>query len=1242
MRKSIILVLSLFILLGFKGTIFAHTYGTELVTTSNAVKPSGIDSNAIINWETGNNLILSATTTASDTGTYHLIATATTTNQFFANLISTNYSLQEGIIYELNYRARLASGTDVWTCGFQSSKGIPTVGYNVSNNFVDNADAYESFKEIFIKNNSISSAWGKYFSCVENNAANAGTIYFDTFSIKPVTEISLGAETNTLDNAAAPGNTGSNTTGFVTVSNGRVAADNSVADIPDGPYAIKIDTSVATNNAEAYIDLAAAPFSLVNGTEYFIRMKVRHLGSGANWQFNLQKATGIASSNVYLSMGSATSTMTGWQDLGYVFTYNANLRYLVFSENGASNDGGLYVDKISIKPTTQAAGITISAIDANANEDSSGPATFRIACSPDCTGQTINLTIGGTATNGTDYATVDSTVTITGASQDITITPTDDDALESPETVSIGIASGDGYTVGAPASAEVMIYDNDDRAETFYVRPVTGTYGTSDGTSYDNAFDGFDDISWGNTNGSVGPGDKLFVCGTFNGENFDVGASGTMDYKIRIYSCTTANGASTNDAGIIWGSSLWATDGWTGPDGNGVYSRAGVTLVNDNMVVDSDFNVLYVCEGEADEAACVAANNNSWSFTSPTFYYHPSANLKNLHFNSPGGSALDINEKSYIEIKGLTIYMGTASDGAVMIFKNGEDTTPATDITIASSTIGLNPAYAIRAGGNGSDRITISDNVIFDSANGYSSGGGDDVHITNNEFYQTANIDKRISNHGPYLESNGDLCAISTSGAGDNWIITGNYIHGWKGEGIYMYMGNTSSGLNALISRNRVLMKSDPLLYNAGILMNGGGSDLADRSAGAVISYNIITGNGLGVDYTYSTAIRSKLGIPTDTSKKLKVYNNTIDNNYQGFFGVLSAPESEIGVDFKNNIISNVQTNGYFVNFQNVADPSEATFDYNDYYGTGKWKWDGGTDRSTIATWRTDSNQDSHSITTDPKFVSATDYNLQTGSPAIDTGLDVGLSTDYAGNPLIGSPDLGAYEYLSSTKTITAFSFSALLPAVTGIVNEAAHTISLTVPYGTIVTALVPTIANTGSSVSPNTGVAQDFTRPVTYIVTAADATTQAYTVTVNVMAPSLTSNGSRSSVVGRVQNLLAMGNKRAAEELMKKWPNLFPTKGIMIPAVRGMANKESTKNFLTRSWSFGQRGNEVKQIQQFLNTHGFTVAKSGPGSPGKETTIFGNATKAAVVRFQKANKISPIGIVGPATRKAIEAKGNK
>ena len=84
---------------------------------------------------------------------------------------------------------------------------------------------------------------------------------------------------------------------------------------------------------------------------------------------------------------------------------------------------------------------------------------------------------------------------------------------------------------------------------------------------------------------------------------------------------------------------------------------------------------------------------------------------------------------------------------------------------------------------------------------------------------------------------------------------------------------------------------------------------------------------------------------------------------------------------------------------------------------------------------------------------------------------------------------------LNDNKAITAFNIAT--PYATGVITEATHTIAITVPYGTDVTSLTPTITYTGKSISPATGVAQNFTSPVTYTVTAADSSTRAYIVTV-------------------------------------------------------------------------------------------------------------------------------------------------
>ncbi|MCX6873310.1 MAG: malectin domain-containing carbohydrate-binding protein [Verrucomicrobia bacterium] len=59
--------------------------------------------------------------------------------------------------------------------------------------------------------------------------------------------------------------------------------------------------------------------------------------------------------------------------------------------------------------------------------------------------------------------------------------------------------------------------------------------------------------------------------------------------------------------------------------------------------------------------------------------------------------------------------------------------------------------------------------------------------------------------------------------------------------------------------------------------------------------------------------------------------------------------------------------------------------------------------------------------------------------------------------------------------------------------------IAITVPHGTDVTALAPTYTHNGTSASPASGAAQDFSRPVHYLVTATDKTSTDFVATVTV-----------------------------------------------------------------------------------------------------------------------------------------------
>ena len=115
-----------------------------------------------------------------------------------------------------------------------------------------------------------------------------------------------------------------------------------------------------------------------------------------------------------------------------------------------------------------------------------------------------------------------------------------------------------------------------------------------------------------------------------------------------------------------------------------------------------------------------------------------------------------------------------------------------------------------------------------------------------------------------------------------------------------------------------------------------------------------------------------------------------------------------------------------------------------------------------------------------------------------------GSTQSYAVTVTTGAPgQTGNTGTQSSDNTISSFAFSALNPEVDGIIDNNAHTVTLTVPAGTDVTNLIPTITVAGGATTyPFSGVTQDFTNPVIYTVTAQDGSIEDYTVTVNTALP--------------------------------------------------------------------------------------------------------------------------------------------
>jgi len=106
--------------------------------------------------------------------------------------------------------------------------------------------------------------------------------------------------------------------------------------------------------------------------------------------------------------------------------------------------------------------VSVTSGDPNAGEAGPDPGTFTITRTGTISAAlAVNVTLGGTATAGTDYSAIASVLTLGVNQRSVTVSvlPILDAQVESPETVALTIGASASYTIGAPSSATVTIAD---------------------------------------------------------------------------------------------------------------------------------------------------------------------------------------------------------------------------------------------------------------------------------------------------------------------------------------------------------------------------------------------------------------------------------------------------------------------------------------------------------------------------------------------------------------------------------------------------------------------------------------------------------------------------------------------------------------------------------------------------------------------------------------------------------------
>jgi len=359
---------------------------------------------------------------------------------------------------------------------------------------------------------------------------------------------------------------------------------------------------------------------------------------------------------------------------------------------------------------------------------------------------------------------------------------------------------------------------------------------------------------------------------------------------------------------------------------------------------------------------------------------------------------------------------------------------------------------------NNKDYVTV-DGLTLSGANenGISLRGGSDYCILSNNTIK--NIGVHAWGAGIHIYG-GTYNTISTNDVSAAWTgitvegfysplsnnntIRGNTVHDTNSTGIQLNHGDL---INNIIEQN--------IVYNSPKTEDDrSGITTYDIGAGNIIRYNkvynggggAVRGSGITIDGNsgatqvyYNLVYGNTWGGINLTNAGHSVYNNILYHNNEstadvGEISIFTASSAGSSMTIKNNIL--VASASKHVIKVNSGNTTGHTIGYNDFYGGSAtpFNW-GGTDYN-FEDWKTNSSQDAHSLNADPLFVSTVtpDFHLQSTSPAINAGVNVGLTSDYAGSEIWEMVDIGAYEYQPLvTKTVTGYNFT--WPSVPGAIR---------------------------------------------------------------------------------------------------------------------------------------------------------------------------------------------------------------
>jgi Ca2+-binding RTX toxin-like protein len=233
-------------------------------------------------------------------------------------------------------------------------------------------------------------------------------------------------------------------------------------------------TGTITNDDFPSITLAVAPASVLeDGTPNLVytftrtgattnALTVNYSIAGTADTTDYTGATLGTGKTINFLAGSATATLTINPTADT--TIEANETVALTLATGAGYTVGTTTAVTGTITNDDFPSITLAVAPASVLEDGTPNLVYTFTrTGPTSNALTVNYSIGGTATNGTDYTTIVTSVTFAAGSTTATVTvdPTADTIIEDNETVALTLATGTGYTIGTTTAVTGTITNDD-------------------------------------------------------------------------------------------------------------------------------------------------------------------------------------------------------------------------------------------------------------------------------------------------------------------------------------------------------------------------------------------------------------------------------------------------------------------------------------------------------------------------------------------------------------------------------------------------------------------------------------------------------------------------------------------------------------------------------------------------------------------------------------------------------------